>query len=161
MTWISIIGLLLIGMALLGIEILLIPGTTLVGALGLCVWATGVALSFLYLGHTTGAVVLISSLILVCLALVYAFRAGTWKRFALRQKHQAQVNRVGEEARAQLQVGERGKCRSMLRPVGQVAFRDQLIEARTDSDYLDEDTEVEITRITPQAIYVRALSREA
>lgn len=160
MEWLAVIGLLFLGLALLWIEVLLVPGTTLVGLLGLAIWMLGLFLGFAYFGAVGGFWLLAISSLLGVGGVLYGFKVGAWRRFSLRSTHQTRVLRTRDIARAELQVGARGKCRSALRPIGQVAFGTHIVEARTDSGYLPEETEVSITRIEETAIYVAPLSKQ-
>ena len=156
MALVSIIGLLLLGLLLLWVELLLVPGTTIVGLVGLIVWSLAQALAFAYLGKDVGLWCLLASVIVGVGGLIYGLKMGAWQSFSLKKSHETRVQRPREEAGTRIYVGARGYCRSALRPMGQVAFGNHIVEARTNSDYLPEGTEVEITLISPQAIYVQA-----
>ena len=157
MVWINIIGLLAVGLLLIWVELLLLPGTTLVGLMGLIIWSVGQLLAFAYLGMGVGLWCLTGSVIVGVGGLIYGLKVSTWRRLSLKKCHEASVQRSREVADKQVVLGARGRCRSTLRPVGKVAFGKHIVEARTESDYLPEDTEVEIIRITSQAIYVQPI----
>src|SRR5687768_11921605 len=90
--WIIIIALLTIGIGLIIVELVFIPGTTVVGLLGLIFSIVGIVISYNYFGNDVGFYILIGTLVTTLIALFYSFRSGAWTRFSLKSSMDSKVN---------------------------------------------------------------------
>src|SRR5690349_4595871 len=109
--WIIIIALLAIGLALIIAEIVFIPGTTLVGVLGLVFSVAGIVISYQYFGSEVGLYILIGMGLVTAGSLYYSFKSGAWSRFSLKSSNNAKVN---EGLVSELTIGDEGKTLSTL-----------------------------------------------
>ena len=71
--WIIVISLLLIGLTLIIVELVFIPGTTVVGLLGLIFAIVGIVISYSHFGNDVGFYILLASLASTLAALFYGF----------------------------------------------------------------------------------------
>ena len=152
--WITVLALISLGIIFIIVEILFVPGTTIVGILGILSTLFGVYLSFVYYGSTVGTWLAAGSGVLFIGAIYIAFKQKTWDRFSLKDTMQGKFN---EGLTSQLQIAQRGKALSSLRPFGKAEFGGKEFEVRTFGDYLDSGTEVEIARINGNTIYVQPI----
>ena len=152
--WISIILLIICGIAFIIIELIFVPGTTVLGILGLLALVGGVFISFTNFGRETGIWILVGTSVFSILALVYSLRAGTWKKFALKSTMNSKVN---ENEKAELRVGMEGKSTSDLRPMGTAEFLDKLFEVQTNGNYLEAGTTIEIVNLSDYKIIVKPI----
>ena len=152
--WISVLLLIICGVILIILELIFIPGTTVLGILGFLSLIGGVVLSFTAFGSATGGIVLIGSVVFSVLALIYSLRAGTWQRFALKTSIDSKVN---EGERIDLKVGMKGKSISDLRPIGTAEFMDKLYEVQTNGNYLEAGLNVEIINLADNKIIVKPI----
>lgn len=153
--WIVVIFLVLFGLGLLVAEVIFVPGTTLVGIIGLFLTVAGIYMGFATFGNSTGYWLLAISGLIGIGATIYALRHDTWSRFSLSSSNKSKVN---EDFPNQLTVGMRGKTMSELRPQGKAVFGDVISEVRTHGQYLSSNTEVRITKIQSNTIYVEPTS---
>jgi len=156
--WVIVISLLVIGLGLIILELVFIPGTTVVGLLGLIFAAVGVVISYQHFGNEIGLYVLLATGIISAVALFISFRSGTWTRFALKTTIDSRVN---EGLVSHLQVGEEGTTRSVLRPFGTAEFNNQKFEVRTTGSYVDSNTPVKIVNIQGNTIIVEPLNTQS
>ena len=77
-------SLLLTGLILLLVEILFIPGTTIVGILGFTVSLIGLAFAFLNFDYTVALWITGVTVAVNFAAAWYGFSSGVWKRFSLK-----------------------------------------------------------------------------
>jgi membrane-bound ClpP family serine protease len=154
MDWLSVISLIILGIVLIIVEVIFIPGTTITGIFGAGFLVGGIALAYSNFGSPTGTYVLISSMGALGIVLFIAFKSGAWSSFALKD---AITSRVNDEDVPAVQVGERGMALSSLRPFGKVEFNDKVYEVTTIGNYVDADQEVEVIRIEGNKIYVEPL----
>jgi membrane-bound ClpP family serine protease len=152
--WILILSLLLIGIALIIVEIIFIPGTTVVGLLGGVFTITGIIVSYKHFGTTTGHYVLGAVLISTALSIYLSFRSGAWNRFAL---HTTMAGKVNEGLIDFLKVGDEGVAVSALRPMGKVNFQDKIVEVKTVGSYLDQGNKVKVVNIQQTQITVEPI----
>jgi membrane-bound ClpP family serine protease len=153
--WIIIISLLAIGLGLILIELVFIPGTTVVGLLGLIFSIVGIVISYRHFGSDVGFYIMIGTLIMTLGGLFYGFRSGAWTRFSLKSSMNSKVN---ENMLKVLNVGDEGTTRSSLRPMGTAEFGNQNYEVRSTGSFLDSGTRVKIIQIQSNQIIVEPIN---
>jgi membrane-bound ClpP family serine protease len=149
--WIVIISLLLIGLILLIVEVVFIPGTTVVGLLGVAFSIIGVVAGYNQFGQTVGFYLLMSTLVITAIALFFSFRSGMWQMFSLQSTITSKVN---EGKHASLTVGDTGITTSTLKPSGKAEFKNEVFEVRSTGNYVEPQTKVKIVSIDIQQIIV-------
>lgn len=161
--WIDIL-LVVIGVALVMIEILVLPGFGFVGAVGFALLFTGIVLSFTYADfqfptyswewhriEDAGVVVTVTTISLIVLII------ATWKllpRTPLYRHVVLQDQQLAEEgwtvqspdAAAGL-VGQRGVATSMLRPAGRARFGHKTLQVVSRAEFIEEGTPVKIVEV--------------
>ena len=152
--WIIIISLLAIGLSLIIVELVFIPGTTVVGLLGLIFTIVGIVVSYRHFGNDIGFYILIGTGVTTLVALFLSFRSGAWNRFSLKSSIDSKVN---EDMLKVLNVGDEGTTRSALRPGGTAEFANQNYEVRTTGSFVDSGTRVKIIQIQSNQIIVEPL----
>lgn len=153
--WIVVIFLVIFGLSLIIAEVIFVPGTTFVGIIGLFLTVAGIYMGFTTFGNTTGYWLLTISGVIGIGATIYALQHDTWSRFSLNSSNKGRFN---EDFPNQLTVGMLGKTTSELRPQGKAVFGDVISEVRTHGQYLSSNTEVRITKIQSNTIFVEPLS---
>lgn len=152
MTWTLILFLLLLGLVLLVLEILVIPGSTIVGILGFAAMVFAIFQAYISHGAVAGHLTLASCLVSAVVVLYFALKARTWNRFMLKTNIESKVN-VREEGK--LTVGEEGLTISRLNPMGKAQFGEEYYEVNTLGDFIDQDTAVVIIKLEANKIYVK------
>jgi membrane-bound ClpP family serine protease len=152
--WITVIGLILVGIFLVVAEVIFIPGIFVAGAIGAGISIYGVYLSYDYFGDDTGVIVLIAAVIGNILGLVLALRGKSWERFSLKQTHNSRVN---DQYDYNLQVGDKGVTTSSLKPIGKALFNDDIIEVRSNGNFVKENIAIKILAIESGKIIVEPL----
>jgi membrane-bound ClpP family serine protease len=149
-----VVGLLILGILLLLLEIIFVPGTTIVGVGGLIVLAIGIYLAYVSVSTMAGHISLASSVAVVFLALIVLLKGETWKRVALDNKLEG---KGVESVEGLLKIGDKGKTISRLNPVGKAVFEERIVEVATSGDFVPENVEVEITKIEGNKIRVKTV----
>ncbi|MCH7415318.1 nodulation protein NfeD [Belliella sp. R4-6] len=152
MTWFILISLLTIGLILILTEIIFVPGTTIIGVLGLIVSAAGVYYSFLKFDTSTAWIVLGITLFINFVALFYGFKAGVWNKFALKDSIQS---RSFDGRLLGLELGMEGKAVSDIKPIGKAEFLDKIYEVKSDSGFISVGSIVFITKLGDNRITVK------
>src|SRR5579872_5978528 len=90
--WTTVIALVFLGLVLLVVEIIFVPGTTLVGVLGFVFIILGVGLSFRYFGSEMGWITIGVTSVASGAILYYSFSANVWRKFSLKSSSTSKVN---------------------------------------------------------------------
>ncbi len=135
---------LLLGITLILVEIFFIPGTTVVGVIGMLVVAGGVWGTYDHFGSTAGTYTMIGTSIFCLGAIIYSFRSGTWSFMAQKQVIDSKVN---EHINLGLKLGDEGITVSSLRPMGTVSFNDEHVEVSTLGAFINAKEKVKIIEI--------------
>jgi membrane-bound ClpP family serine protease len=153
--WIIIISLLAIGLGLIIVELVFIPGTTVVGLLGLIFTIVGIVISYSHFGDTTGFYILMGTSLTTLVALFFSFRTGAWTRFSLKSSMNSKVN---EGMLSTLSVGDEGTTRSALRPMGTAEFGNQQYEVRSLGSFVESGSRIKIIQILSNQIIVEPIN---
>ncbi len=153
--WVTVILLICIGLLLIIIELIFVPGTTIVGILGFALTGIGIWIGYAALGTTTGHVILGASSLIAVIAFFYSFRSDVWSKFALNERNDGHVN---EDDAHTLEVGEEGKAVSALRPQGTAIFGERLHEVQTRGEFVSPNTPIRILKLSQNKIVVEAIS---
>ena len=149
-----VIGLLLLGILLLLLEILFVPGTTIVGVGGIILLAIGIYLSYAYLGTIAGHISLASCVVVVILSLAVLLKGNTWKRMALDSSIDS---RSLVNMSTQVTVGDRGVTVSRLNPMGKALFGEKMLEVTSDGEFVDEAKDIEVVKVEQNKIKVKTV----
>lgn len=152
--WLTVIVLIVIGLSLINIEVVFIPGTTVVGIFGVIIAAGGIFFGFLYFGQATGFTILSISLAATLGSLIYFFKNNSWKAMSLQDTMKGKVNEGLTET---LKIGEEGITISTLRPSGKAEFFGRQYEVHTFGDYVDSGKKVAIIKIESNKILVEPI----
>jgi membrane-bound ClpP family serine protease len=153
MEWLTLVLLLLFALALIVVEIIFIPGTSLFGIAGFILAIIGFWISFSALGTAAGFTVVASFVVLAGFTIYYSLKKRAWDRFALNTKISSRVN---DERRFVLHVGETGHTLSALRPAGKAEFGNHVVEVHTLGNFVDVDQPVRVIRIDHNKVFVEA-----
>ena len=91
MSWLLIIVLIVIGLILLLVEMLLMPGTAIAGILGLVAIGFSVYETYSFYGAKAGTLLLLGTLIISVIAIVLALRSKTWNKVMLKASIDSKV----------------------------------------------------------------------
>lgn len=153
--WVTVILLICIGLLLIIVELIFVPGTTIVGILGFALTGIGIWIGYAALGTTTGHIILGVSSLIAVFTFFYSFRSDVWNKFALNERNDSRVN---EDNQHELEEGEEGKTVSALRPQGTAIFRERLHEVQTRGEFIAPNTLVHIIKLSQNKIIVEKVS---
>ena len=153
MVWFILSTLLLIGLILVIAEILFVPGTTIVGIIGVLVTAVGIYYAFVTFDNQVAGLVLIAALVLNFGAIIYGFRTGAWKKFALKS---AIKSRAFDDRLKGLEVGMKGITISDVKPIGKAEIGEGIYEVKSESGFISVGTSVFITKLENNTIIIKS-----
>ncbi len=147
-----ILLLILLGLILLLLEIFVVPGTSFFGVVGGILIVVSVWQAYAILGTGTGNIVIIATAVLMAVVVGIALKSNTWNRMMLKTSIDGRVNEIEKQ---ELQIGDLGKSISRISPAGTAIFNDNLYEVHTNGDFIDPETELVISKIEDNKIFVK------
>ena len=150
-----IITLILLGILLIAIELLIIPGFGFAGILGLVSIVGAIILSFTEFGQVTGLLVLGGVIISLSIFTWLILRSGTWKRLTLKDSISSKVDTNPSDKG--LEPGAKGVALSRLSPMGKARFTNIDTEVLSQEGIINSGTQIEITRIEDSKIIVKQI----
>ncbi|MDR0728619.1 MAG: hypothetical protein LBF19_00625 [Prevotellaceae bacterium] len=148
-----IITLIVLGMILLLVELLLIPGFGIAGILGIIALVGGVIMAYYMRGAATGHIILSSVILCGALLLWYALRSNTWKRLTLHDNIAGQALDKPEDKG--IHIGMKGVSITRLAPMGTALFDHVKIEATAYEGIINPSRPVEIVKIDGIKVIVK------
>lgn len=150
-----IIGLILIGVALMMAEIFLLPGITIAGIVGGLLMIASVVYAFHNIGSEAGYITLGANIVLTAGAFVFLIKSNALDHISLKKNIDSVVDQPELHV---LQVGDRGVAISRLNPIGKAEFDDKIVEAKSfTGEFIDVDEPVEIIKVEKTNVLVQPL----
>lgn len=151
MSWLLIIILIFLGVLFLLLEILVIPGTTLAGIVGFGLLFVGLWQAYASKGIIAGHITLGSTLVVTVAVLYYSFKAGTWKRMALKTTVDGKMDQLEG---IHINEGDYGTTVSRLAPSGKAIINNDIVEVHTYGEFIDQEKEIVVIAIKDKKIIV-------
>ena len=161
----------LIGVILLGVEILVLPGFGVAGVLGVVFVVTGLTFSMLdndwfdFTGVGFNKVMQAMSIVLVSLVMgfilivyiskrVLESEAGLFAKVALHATQDVSKGYVGVDAGLSSMVGRKGHAATVLRPSGKVLIDSELLDAMAEHGFIEKGESIEVVGISSGQLLV-------
>ncbi len=148
--------LIVIGLALVLVEVYLIPGFNVVGILGLLVIAFAVGFAFVEYGSLGGLLTLAGSATAVVGIFYFLWQSGAWDKFVL----SANLKKDDADAAAEREqrvryLGKTGSAVTPLRPTGVAEIEGERIEVMTEGEFIASGSLVRIVAMDRRRYFVR------
>ena len=153
MLFTSIVLLILIGIVLVVLEILILPGL-ISGIIGGILIIIGILWMYKSYGSAVGNYTSLATAVLTVGAIIYALKSRAWQRFGLKDSLQGKTTEVDK---MELNEGDEGITISALRPMGTVMVKEKRIEAQTNGELIPTNTHITILKVLPNKIIVKAI----
>lgn len=146
---------LLLGLLLVVTEVFLVPGTTVVGIIGLLVTGVGVYYGFHDHGLLTGGAMLLGSALAIGLLTAVGLRRLSRSEFNVRTEIDGRVN---EFDYAHIQPGDEGVTVTALRPEGRAMINGDRVIVQSKGFYIDTNQPVIVVKVRDNKIFVEPKS---
>ncbi len=152
------------GLILLGLELFVVPGFGIAGALGIAALLAGFTLSLFGSGTTWDVVlwaagrVVFSLIVAIVASLVmlrYLPRLPFGRRLVLETGLSPGYGASGTSDRESSWVGKVGTAISPLRPAGIADIEGERVDVVSDGEFIEPDTPVVVTRVDGNRVVVR------
>jgi membrane-bound ClpP family serine protease len=155
--WWIVVSLLVLGVILMLVEMLLIPGIGVAGFLSLGSLGVACWYAFTAISTTAGWWTSLAAVLLLGVMLFFILRAKTWRRFELKTEV---TSHTGAEAE-QVKVGDRGVAFTRLAPMGTGRFGAVSCEVKShDNTMVAAGTPVEVVAIEENKPIVKPITQE-
>lgn len=141
-----------VGILLLLVEFLIIPGVSVAGIAGFILMALGIYYAYADHEAQTGHIVLGSTIALSFITAIFMFRSKTWKKMSLDTTVDSKVETVDNQT---VHPGDEGICISRLNPMGKVQINGQFFEAKSHGEFITEGTAVIVIKISGNTLIVK------
>ncbi len=148
----TIIALILvIGFVLVATEVFLVPGTTVVGVIGLGVIGIGVYYAFKDYGMLVGGGVFLGTALLMGVLTSVGLKRMEKSKFNVKAVIDSKVN---EFDYSNINIGDEGVTLTALRPEGNAMINDEKVIVYSKGFYMDSDTIITVVKIKDNKIFV-------
>jgi len=151
MEWLMIIMLILIGAVLVLMEFLVFPGVNVVGLLGFICMIAGVYFGYAFYGMATGHFILLGTAVFGFGITTCVLRTNTWKKLSLHTTLESTVEGVDRSVK----TGDTGITLGRLAPMGNVRIGEVIVEAESQSGYIDPHQQIEVVKVFKNKIIVK------
>jgi membrane-bound ClpP family serine protease len=152
MSFFAIIIIILLGIFLLLVEFLIIPGFTIFGVGGFAFIILGIGSAYYFHNIQTGNYTLLGTVILSIATIYFIFKQKTWKNIGLN----ASINSKNEPFETdKVHQGDLGKTVTRLAPVGKVLVNGIICEAKSNAGFINENTDIEVFKVLNTQIIVK------
>lgn len=155
-----------IGILLLLLEILVIPGFGITGISGIVLILLGIYLSLVkhpldvggkaqvYSALSTLSLSIILTFIIVVLTWKFLPKTGLWKRIIL---DFSETKRAGFQLTPSFEqyLGKSGKSLTVLRPTGRALIKGNTLDVITEGEFIDKDKEIKVVKVEGNKIIVK------
>lgn len=156
MEWVALAILLGIGFILVVLELLVFPGTTVAGIIGIVCIGFGIYLGYRFFGTATGHFVVLGTTVGGAVLTWYCLRAQTWKRLTLDTQIDSRVEGVDPAVKP----GDVGVSIGRLAPMGKVKVGECMVEAMSESGYVEANREVKVVKVYADKVIVKLKTEE-
>lgn len=143
--------LVLFATAMLVAEVVFIPGFGFTGILGVLSMIGSVYYAFVMIGSLAGWITLLVCVVICVSLFLWALYGNSLDKVALKKNIKSTVN---DQDMSLFAVGDRGVARTRLALIGEAMFNGRIVEVKSESGFIDEREEIEITRISGDSVFV-------
>lgn len=152
MSLFAIIIVILLGIFLLLVEFLIIPGFTIFGVGGFVFIILGIGSSYYFHGVQAGNYTLLGAVIASLITIYFVFKQKTWKNMGLKANIESKHTPFDVE---KIHPGDSGKTITRLAPVGKAMVNGVACEARSTGEFINENTDIEVVKVLSTQIIVK------
>ena len=155
MSWLVIVALIVVGLIFLLLEILVVPGATVVGIIGAALMGFGVFTAYSEYGSAAGTYTLAGTLITTVVSLAIVLKGNTWKKAMLGTEVDGRVNTREEDI---LKPGDEGMAITRLNPMGKALINGEYYEVTSKDNLISQNTEIIVSKVEGNKIIVKSKS---
>ncbi len=144
-----VLAVIIVGLILILLEVLVIPGVGVAGILGGMLVIGGVALAYT-ISMAFGHAMLAFSALLSGLSFYFSLKAKTWNKVSLKESIDARVNELSG-----VEAGCKGVAISRLAPIGKAEINGNEYEVESTEGYIEEQAAIEVVSVETNKVWVK------
>ena len=148
----AIILLIILGVVLLWVEFLVLPGITIAGIGGVLLIGTSVYFTYQHHGVSAGNYVLLGSVLFMFLSVYFSLKSKTWKKTMLESKLEGRVNTFDLDI---VKPGDTGKALTRLASIGKVEINGVYYDAKSTDNIIDANTDITVVKVLNDKLIVK------
>jgi len=152
----AILVLIILGVLLILVEFLILPGTNFAGIIGLLLMIGGIYFGYKDIGTPIAHFILGGSFLFMIGAITLALRSDTWKKISLNTSIEGKVLNIEDNT---INPGDMGETVTRLAPMGKVRVNNLVVEAKSSHHFLDPHTPIEVIRVSGNQIEVKPIEK--
>lgn len=160
MLWVPTV-LIALGILLVFIEILILPGFGAAGVPGIIIFFVGIGMIWAKAGITTALIYASVALIFVIPIAIFSLsiirESPLGKTFILNASQKSEEGFQAAPQELTALVGKSGKTLSPLRPAGVALINGQRVDIVTQGEFVEPETEIEVIQVEGSRVVVRSL----
>ena len=153
MIWLVVLSLILAGIVFLLLEIMVVPGATVVGLFGVGLVIAGVVVSFNHYGTEVGIMTILGTLAVSLVSIGIALRSNTWKKAMHSSALDGRVNVVEAD---KVVKGDEGISITRLNPMGKALIKEDYYEVTSKDNLIAENTPIVVVKVDGNKIIVKS-----
>ncbi|MBI9067285.1 MAG: NfeD family protein [Salinivirgaceae bacterium] len=150
----AVIILIGIGLLLVLVEFLVLPGANIPGLIGIIFILTGIYFGYNYFGTPKGHYILLGTFLLFLIAMVLALRSKTWKTLVLKSSISSKMENTDVQF---VKPGDKGMAVTRLAPIGTVVVNEKSFEGKSGHKFIDPNTPVEVIKVNGNQLIVKPI----
>lgn len=158
--WVYSLALLVLGFALVLLEIFAIPGLNIFGVVGFLAIVAGIGYAYANMGWLAACVVaglgLVGTAILVRLVL----KLRAWNRLVLNEGMTRKAGYDSVESSREHLLGQTGEALTALRPAGRAQFGERVVDVVSEGSYIERGEQVEVLKVAGNRVVVQSVGAE-
>lgn len=154
MSWTLIIITLVLGLVLLTLEIVALPGL-ISGIFGIGLTIFSIWETYMTYGNKAGTIVLLISIAICIILLIVLMKTKTWKRFSMNDESDSKVNQINK---TNIQLGATGVTIARLAPTGKALINGEQVEVHSINKFIDPDKDIEVVAVDGYRIDVKEIT---
>jgi membrane-bound ClpP family serine protease len=154
MTLTAILILIAVGLLLILIEFLVLPGTNIAGILGILMIIAGIYYGYRDIGTPIANYILAGSLVFMAGSITYVLRAKTWQKLSLNSAINSKFENIETLT---VKPGDKGKSITRLNPVGTIIVNEKTFEGKSGHRFIDPNTPIEVIKVVGNQLLVKPI----
>ena len=150
--------LIILGILLLVLEILILPGL-IAGIIGSLFLVAAISWTFKSYGTAAGVYTSVATIALLAASIYIGLKSKIWSRFSL--KTNMKESKMNEIDTSIVKEGDEAITVSALRPMGSIMIGDLKVEAQSNGELIQGNTKVIILRVLQNKVIVKAIEKES
>lgn len=157
MTILIILFLIFLGVLLLLLEFVVVPGITIAGIGGVVLLGASVYLAFDAYGVLAGIISLAFVIIFVPILVYQIFQSRMGQRMLLNSEIDSHVDKIDDQL---IHIGDEGITLGRLAPTGKVKINNLSMEAKSATGFVDQNVKIRVIEVLKTQVIVEPINQE-